>query len=128
MKVLQCFVGEWKFEGEDSGERITGEAKAEWINNNCFLLVRSVTKRPDGTQMPYAEVMGWNPVTKQIQAWGFGGLGGYGQTIWTKDGNKWTIRNDQPWIRWNGDRMTGTIVREIIDENVFVEEGIVQGR
>ena len=123
LKDLQYFVGEWKYEGEDAGDKVTGETKAEWINDKSFLLVRSVTKRPDGTQMHFTEVIGWDPVKKQMRSWGFGGLGGYGQSIWTKNGNKWTMKNDQPWIRWNGDKLTGTTVREIIDEDTYVEEG-----
>ena len=123
LKELQYFVGEWKYEGEDGDDKITGETKAEWIHDKSFVLVRSVIKRPDGSKMDFTEVIGWDPVKKQVRSWGFGGLGGFGQSTWTKNGNKWTMNSDQPWIRWNGDRLTGTTVRVIIDEDTYVEEG-----
>ena len=123
LKELQYFVGEWKYEGEDAGETVTGETRAEWINDKSFVLVRSVTKQPDGTQMHFTEVIGWDPVKKQVRSWGFGGLGGYGQFAWTKNGSRWIMKSERPWIRWNGDRLTGTTVREVIDDNTYVEEG-----
>jgi hypothetical protein len=123
LKELQFFVGEWKYEGEESGEKVTGTAKAEWMNDKSFVLVRSVTTMPDGRQMNFAEIIGWDPVKKQVRSWGFGALGGYGQFTWAKNGDKWIMESDQPWIRWNGDRLTGTTVRARIDDNTYVEEG-----
>jgi hypothetical protein len=124
LKDLQWFVGEWEYTGKEGNDEVTGKTKIEWINDKSFLLVRSVSKRPDGSTMQFTEVIGWDPVKKQVRSWGFGGLGGFGQSMWTKDGNKWTMRSDGPWIRWNGDKLTGTTIRRTDGQNKFIEEGI----
>jgi hypothetical protein len=123
LKELQFFVGEWKLEGEDAGQKVTGEMKAEWINDKSFVLARLVSNRADGVQMHSTEIIGWDPLKEEIRSWGFGGLGGYGQLNWKKDGDKWIMTCDQPWIRWNGDKLTGTTVRVRLSDDKYVEEG-----
>src|SRR5437762_11575384 len=38
------------------------------------------------------EWIGWDPVTKQIHSWSFEAGGGYGDSVWTKDGTKWVVK------------------------------------
>src|SRR5262249_42086315 len=35
---------------------------------------------------------GWDAIDKQIRSWSFYSGGGFGEAVWTRDGNKWSIR------------------------------------
>ena len=38
------------------------------------------------------EWIGWDPAAKQIHSWSFEADGGYGDSVWTKDGTKWVVK------------------------------------
>jgi hypothetical protein len=118
---LEYFVGQWRFEGEDDGQKIVGSMAGEWMHDKNFLLVRGVFEDADGKKVPFTQIVGWDPSCKQIQSWGFGGFGGHGQLLWQKDGKTWTITDVKPWVRWDGGTLTGTTLREIVDDNTFRE-------
>ena len=37
--------------------------------------------------------IGWDPLTKQIKSWVFDSEGGYGDGLWTRNGNQWVIKS-----------------------------------
>ena len=36
--------------------------------------------------------IGWDPIDKQIRSWSFYSGGGFSEGVWTKDGDRWTIK------------------------------------
>jgi hypothetical protein len=38
------------------------------------------------------QVIGWDPVAKQIRSWIFDSGGGFGEGLWTKKDNRWNIQ------------------------------------
>lgn len=123
LKELSTLIGQWKVEGIDAGQETSGYMKVEWMHDKNFILTKSVTKDPNGKDLPFTTIIGWDPVNKQIQEWGFGGYGGYGHCTWKKSGNIWTLTFEKPWVRWNGETLTGTLTRTIVDDNTLVDEG-----
>ena len=124
LKDLQYFIGKWSLENTENGEVSTGTMEVEWMHDKNFQLVKGVSKDTTGKEQTSTEIVGWNPISKQIQSWGFGSFGGYGEGRWQKEGTTWTMTYDKPWVRWNGDTLTGKVVRKIVDENTFLEEGV----
>jgi hypothetical protein len=55
------------------------------------------------------QLVGFDPLTGQIKSWTFDSLGGYGEGLWTRDGNSWVI--DTAGVLPNG--QTGTAVNTI---------------
>ncbi len=58
------------------------------------LLTRSFSaKSKDRGELQGTEVMGWDPIKGSIHAWVFDSEGGFGEAIWTRDGNRWLIES-----------------------------------
>ena len=36
--------------------------------------------------------IGWDPVTRNIRSWVFDSEGGFGEGVWTREGNKWIVK------------------------------------
>ena len=42
--------------------------------------------------MNVSQRIGWDPITKSIHSWVFDSEGGYGESVWTRDGDGWIIK------------------------------------
>ena len=38
------------------------------------------------------EVIGWDPRTHRIRSWTFDSDGSFGESVWTRDGNRWIVK------------------------------------
>jgi hypothetical protein len=47
-------------------------------------------KHKHGPESKVAQWVGWDPLTEQIKSWVFDDQGGYGEALWTRNGNTWT--------------------------------------
>jgi len=43
--------------------------------------------------MTVTQRIGWDPLSKQIKSWFFDSEGGYGDDLWTRNGNQWMIKS-----------------------------------
>jgi hypothetical protein len=59
--------------------------------------------------------IGWDPVAKHIRSWSFEADGGFGESVWTRDGAKWVLKTSS--IVANGGKVTGTIIITRVDAN-----------
>ncbi len=84
---LKWTIGQWK----PAGKGVGLEVKSEWLAQHNFIK-NSYTVTTDGkASVSGAQIVGWNPRIGKIVAWHFGADGGFGQSVWTKDGNKWVM-------------------------------------
>lgn len=42
--------------------------------------------------MTGSQRIGWDPLAKQIRSWVFDSQGGFGDGLWTRDGDQWTVK------------------------------------
>jgi uncharacterized protein (TIGR02246 family) len=86
---LEWLIGEWTGEAE-KGE--SGTASYDWAENQNFI-VSSFATTVDGVPViGGTQWIGWDAVDKRIRSWSFYSRGGFGEAVWTKDGNKWMLR------------------------------------
>jgi uncharacterized protein (TIGR02246 family) len=88
LSQLAWMIGSWK----DRGGSTDVETKADWARGNNF--ITRTFKVSDGGD-PVLEgwqIIGWDPKEKRIRSWIFDSDGGYGQGTWTRDGNRWLIK------------------------------------
>jgi uncharacterized protein (TIGR02246 family) len=102
LKDLKWMVGDWVAEKE--GIKVS----VRWAMNRAFLLQDYTVKRGEG-DMEVQQLIGFDPLTGQIKSWTFDSLGGYGEGLWTREGNSWVI--ETAGVLPNG--QTGTAVNTI---------------
>jgi uncharacterized protein (TIGR02246 family) len=88
LSQLAWMVGTWK----DKGGSSSVETKAEWARGNNFLTRTFKVSQGDDVTMEGWQIIGWDPVEKRIRSWIFDSEGGYGQAFWTRDGNRWLLK------------------------------------
>ena len=85
---LAWMVGTWK----DKGGGSVVETKADWARGNNFLTRTFKVSEGDKVTLEGWQIIGWDPVEKRIRSWIFDSDGGYGQAFWTRDGNRWLLK------------------------------------
>jgi len=89
LKDLQWLVGEWLDQSPDSTVHVT----CRWSDDTNFLL-RDFTIHVQGQPvMMVSQRIGWDPLTKQVKSWVFDSEGGYGDALWTRNGDEWVIKS-----------------------------------
>ena len=89
LKELEWLVGEWLDESSDS----IVHATCRWSDDKNFLLRDFVIHVQGKPVMNVTQRIGWDPLTKQIKSWVFDSDGGYGDALWTRNGNQWIIKS-----------------------------------
>jgi uncharacterized protein (TIGR02246 family) len=84
LKELQWMVGDWG--AEKGGVSVT----VRWTLNRAFLLQEYKAKDGDG-EMLVTQLVGYDPLTERIKSWTFDSKGGYGEGLWSRDGNWWMV-------------------------------------
>jgi uncharacterized protein (TIGR02246 family) len=86
LRDLDWLVGDWVSEGTDS----TVHLKISWALNKAFLVWEYEVKRKQGAGSKVTKFMGWDPLTEQVKSWMFDDQGGYGESLWRRNGHSWT--------------------------------------
>ena len=87
---LTWLLGEW--EEADKNNDVDINSNFLWARGNNFL-TRSVTVKKGGeVTLEGWQIIGWDPIEERIQTWTFDGEGGYSQGYFTRDANRWLLR------------------------------------
>jgi uncharacterized protein (TIGR02246 family) len=89
LEDLEWLIGEWAGESE-KGE--SGSATFNWAENENFIVSEFATTLNGVPVYGGTQWIGWDAVEKQVRSWSFYSGGGFGEAVWTKDGNQWSIR------------------------------------
>ena len=84
LKGFQWLVGEWQSADKDGAVTMTCKPAL----GGAYLHLEFTAKRPDGA-MTVMQLMGFDPLTDQVKSWTFDSVGGYGEALWTREGNQW---------------------------------------
>lgn len=89
LKELEWLVGEWLDQSPDSTVHVT----CRWSDDKNFLL-RDFTIHVQGQPvMTVSQRIGWDPLTKHVKSWVFDSEGGYGDSLWARNGDQWVIKS-----------------------------------
>jgi uncharacterized protein (TIGR02246 family) len=114
LRELDWMIGDWVNEGKDSSVNL----KVSWGLNKAFLVWEYEVKHKQGESSKVAQWVGWDPVTEQIKSWVFDDQGGYGDALWTRNGNTW--RSDATGVLPDGTTGAAVNVLKYQDDNTFV--------
>jgi uncharacterized protein (TIGR02246 family) len=88
LRPLAWLVGEWV---DDDGSAVV-ISSCRWSKDGNFLLQDFKLELNGQDSMDVSQRIGWDPLAKQIRSWVFDSEGGFGESLWTRDGNDWIIK------------------------------------
>ena len=116
---LEWLIGEWIDEtpaaGVPAGE--VGHVSFTWAAGQNFIVSTRTADYKDSSLLQVTQWIAWDAAAKQIRSWSFQADGGVGQSTWTKEGNKWTIKSEA--VLADGAKVTSTSVATLMDGNTF---------
>jgi hypothetical protein len=114
LKGLECYVGTWIGKGRVSehadhlaGEETTVPVTIEWILNKNVLVADWKVEVRGQVVNQGKWLWWWDTRAKQIKALSVMTMGYYGESVWTKQGDKWVAK-------WNGGTPDGKASSEVL--------------
>jgi len=92
LQPLQGYVGDWV----EDGSRPSGvvvHSSCSWTANGSYLIRKFSAEGKKGIVKAGTEVIGWDPRQHRIRSWVFDADGGFGESVWTRDGARWIIKH-----------------------------------
>jgi uncharacterized protein (TIGR02246 family) len=85
VQPLEWLLGDWV--SEDEGPKVNLTTK--WALEKNFLVQEYSVAGDEGSDLRVTQWIGFDPITGQIKSWTFDSRGGYGEGLWSRDGNTW---------------------------------------
>ncbi len=89
LKQLEWLVGDWVSEGKDRSVAFS----CKWSKSQSFLLVDLTVRLRDQEAITLTQIIGWDPLEQRVRSWVFDSHGGFGESWWTRAGNRWTVES-----------------------------------
>jgi len=100
---LEWLVGQW--EETDKNNDLTVYSLYSWARGGNFL-TRSITvKRAGEVTLEGWQIIGWDPIEERLRSWTFDGEGGFADGYFTRDGDRWLLR--ETGVAPDGSRTSG---------------------
>ena len=84
MKEMQWLAGEWTAQDRDTAIKLTVKPELD----GKFAFAKFEIKNPKQTITIY-QMLGFDPTEGGLRSWTFDSRGGFGETIWVRDGANW---------------------------------------
>lgn len=110
---LNWIAGQWQSEGKGTPVSMTAKS----VLGKMFMQLEFAIKRPDG-DLTVLYLFGYDPVSDQVKSWTFDSAGGYGEALWTREGNQWV--GQAAGVLPDGGSGTTTYVVKYVDDDNFV--------
>lgn len=110
LKQLEWLLGDWVSEGDGANVSFT----CRWNKSQSFLVMEQSIHLQDKDTLEIKHVIGWDPAKQQIRSWFFDSRGGFGESLWTRKGNRWTL--EAQGVLSDGRRAEATSTWHYIDD------------
>jgi len=88
LQPLAWLVGEWI---DESPESVVSTV-CRWSADKNFLMQDIRVTMAGKPAMQVTQRIGWDPLKKCVRAWVFDSEGGFGESVWTRDGDEWLTK------------------------------------
>jgi len=112
LRGLDWMIGEWV--DENPGGPV-GHISFAWAPSDNFITSTRTADYKDASLDNGMQMIGWDPVSKQIRSWSFEADGGFGESTWAKDGAKWIVKTKA--TAADGGAVTATNIITPVDRN-----------
>ena len=114
LEDLEFLVGNWTSEGsKDENAHVS----YSWEHNQNFLVAHFAATVKEVPVAGGVQWIGWDPAGKRIRAWTFDSHGGFSDSAWTKDGNKFSAKVNS--VLRDGGKVSSTNVITKVDADHF---------
>jgi uncharacterized protein (TIGR02246 family) len=113
LKELEWMIGSWIDQDEDA----TVQTDCEWTKNQNFINRSFAVVVGDQVDLAGMQIIGWDPVKKEIRSWIFDSDGGYSEGKWTRKGDRWVIQ--QTGVLPDGRKTSAVNIMRRVDDNSF---------
>jgi uncharacterized protein (TIGR02246 family) len=120
LKELEWMIGSWHDDDPRPGVEL--QTDCEWTKNKNFITRSFAIAIGDQVNKSGMQIIGWDPVAKQIHSWVFDSDGGYAEGTWTHSGKQWSIHNKGTLP--DGAKVTSVNIMTQIDVDAFKWESV----
>jgi uncharacterized protein (TIGR02246 family) len=117
LKDLGWLVGRWSVKQPmETGVHMN----ANWVGNRNFIKFEFEEAPPTGSTVDpvkSTQIIGWDPIAKQVVSWHFDSTGGFGYARWLKQGQSWVVNANG--VEQDGSAIKANYVINPIDTNMF---------
>jgi uncharacterized protein (TIGR02246 family) len=113
LKELEWMIGTWI----DEDERATIQTDCAWTKNRNFMTRSFAIVIGDEVDMAGMQIIGWDPVAKQIRSWVFDSDGGFSEGTWARKDNRWLVQ--QTGTLPDGRRSSAVNIFTMVDDSSF---------
>jgi uncharacterized protein (TIGR02246 family) len=117
---LEWLIGSWHAANKDREVTLV----YEWDGNKAFIHGHYTVKEGGKVIESGTQMIGKDNSEGAIHSWVFQSDGGFGDGLWTRDGQKWTV--DVSGVTADGRNLSATAVYLRIDANTFVWQAVDQ--
>lgn len=118
LKPLEWMIGSWI----DQDENATIQTDCQWTKNQNFIQRSFAVVIGDKVEMAGLQIVGWDPIAKQIRSWVFDSDGGFAEGTWTRSGDRWQIH--QAGVLPNGSKSSAVNIMTPIDGDSFTWQSV----
>lgn len=118
LQELEWMIGTW----QDQSDSATVNTTVRWTPNQAFLLRSFSAEFSDGGSFEGTQVIGWDPLSKQIRTWTFNSDGSFGEGTIAKNGDGWLLKMWQ--VLGDGSVANATHVLSKADDNTMTIQAI----
>jgi uncharacterized protein (TIGR02246 family) len=90
LEELAWLVGNW--EESDKTNDLTVQSQYLWARGGNFLTRNVTVKRAGDVTLEGWQIIGWDPLEERIRTWTFDGEGGFAEGYFTREGDRWLLR------------------------------------
>jgi uncharacterized protein (TIGR02246 family) len=120
LKPLEWMIGSWH--DADPRDAVEIQTDCEWTKNKNFMTRSFAVAIGDRINKSGMQIIGWDPVAKQIHSWVFDSEGGYSEGTWTHKEDKWFIHNSGTLI--DGAKTSNVNIVTPIDNDSYQWESV----
>jgi uncharacterized protein (TIGR02246 family) len=113
LKELEWMIGSWVDVGDDA----TITTDCEWTKNRNYMTRAFAMVIGDNVDTSGMQIVGWDPVAKQIRSWVFDSDGAFSEGTWTHKDNKWFVQQKGTLV--DGSVTTALNIITKLDDNSF---------
>ncbi|HEY2798952.1 MAG TPA: SgcJ/EcaC family oxidoreductase [Chthoniobacterales bacterium] len=100
LSELSWLVGNW--EDADFSNAVNVHSQYTWARGGNFITRNVTVQRGGDVTLEGWQIIGWDPVAGCIRSWTFDDEGGFAEGRWTREGDRWLLR--ETGVTSDGDR------------------------
>lgn len=118
LKELEWLIGNWK----DADQDVSIKFSTKWDKFKNFIIQRFEMETYGVEALEGIQIIGWDPIEKNIRSWVFDSDGGFGEGFWAKKNGNWEV--DLDYVLSDGSEGSATNIYSEINDRSYRYQSI----